>query len=84
MYYLTNGIYTKWTTLCKLSMHQLVQIKEKIAMKQEACQKNLERAFGVLQSRFAIAANPNTFLEQKGFAIYYGYMHNNAYDDHRG
>ncbi|XP_073066034.1 uncharacterized protein [Primulina eburnea] len=28
------------------------------AMKQESCRKDMERAFGVLQSRFAIVASP--------------------------
>ncbi|KAL8501146.1 hypothetical protein ACS0TY_020639 [Phlomoides rotata] len=30
-------------------------------MKQESCRKDVERAFGVLQNRFAIVANPVRF-----------------------
>ena len=30
-------------------------------MKQEACRKDVERAFRVLQSRFAIVAGPSRF-----------------------
>ena len=33
-------------------------LKKYFAMKQEACRKDVERAFGVLQSRFAIVAGP--------------------------
>lgn len=32
---------------------------------QEACWKDVERAFGVLQSRFTIVAGPARFWEQK-------------------
>ncbi|XP_042425915.1 uncharacterized protein LOC122013754 [Zingiber officinale] len=34
------------------------------AMKQAACRKNVERAFGVLQSRFAIVARPSRFWQK--------------------
>ena len=34
-------------------------------MKQEACRKDVERAFGVLQSRFAIIAGPTRFWNKK-------------------
>ncbi|XP_062075839.1 uncharacterized protein LOC133779962 [Humulus lupulus] len=57
-YYLADGIYPKWSTLVQ-SIHDPRGKKKKFfAMKQEACRKNVERAFGVLQSRFAIMAGP--------------------------
>ncbi|XP_042406425.1 uncharacterized protein LOC121996500 [Zingiber officinale] len=34
------------------------------ALKQEACRKDVERAFGVLQSRFAIVAGPSRFWQK--------------------
>ena len=33
-------------------------------MKQEACRKDVERAFGVLKSRFAIVAGPSRFWKK--------------------
>ncbi|XP_062080921.1 uncharacterized protein LOC133785721 [Humulus lupulus] len=55
-YYLADGIYLKWFTLVQ-SIHDPCGKKNKFfAMKQEACRKDVEHAFGVLQSRFAIVA----------------------------
>ncbi|XP_062086880.1 uncharacterized protein LOC133793579 [Humulus lupulus] len=57
-YYLADGIHPKWSTLVQ-SIHDPRGPKKKLfAMKQEACRKDVERAFGVLQSRFAIIAGP--------------------------
>ncbi|KAH9724893.1 nuclease [Citrus sinensis] len=53
-YYLADGIYLKWSTLVQ-TIHDPRGPKKKLfAMKQEACRKDVARAFEVLQSRFAI------------------------------
>ncbi|XP_059654201.1 uncharacterized protein LOC132300911 [Cornus florida] len=53
-YYLSNGIYPKWATLMQTIPHPTT-VKEKLfANKQEAVRKDVERAFGVLQMRWAI------------------------------
>ncbi|KAL5543754.1 hypothetical protein UlMin_007538 [Ulmus minor] len=60
-YYLADGIYPKWSTLVQ-SIHDPRGPKKKLfAMKQEGCRKDVDRAFGVLQSRFAIVARPARF-----------------------
>jgi hypothetical protein len=60
-YYLADNIYPKWSTIVQ-SIHQPQGRKKKyFAMKQEACRKDVERAFGVLQSQFAIIAGPTRF-----------------------
>ncbi|KAL5576009.1 hypothetical protein UlMin_017708 [Ulmus minor] len=60
-YYLADGIYPKWSTLVQ-SIHDPRGPKKKLfAMKQEGCRKDVERAFGVLQSRFAIVEGPARF-----------------------
>ena len=63
-YYLADGIYPKWATLVQ-SIHDPRGPKKNIfAMKQEACRKDVERAFGVLKSRFAIVAGPSRFWKK--------------------
>ncbi|XP_024004096.1 putative nuclease HARBI1 [Eutrema salsugineum] len=57
-YYLTDGIYPDWATFI-----QSIQMPESekailFAQRQEAARKDVERAFGVLQARFAIVKNP--------------------------
>ncbi|KAH9687360.1 nuclease [Citrus sinensis] len=60
-YYLADGIYPKWSTLVQ-TIHDPCGPKKKLfAVKQEACRKDVERAFGVFQSRFAIVAGPSRF-----------------------
>jgi len=57
-YYLSDGIYPEWATFVKsISMPQGEKIKL-FAQHQEGARKDIERAFGVLQSRFAIIRNP--------------------------
>ena len=53
-YYLAYGIYPSWCTFVK-SIKKLKTRKHiEFAKVQEAAQKDIERVFGVLQSRFAI------------------------------
>ncbi|XP_010431016.1 PREDICTED: putative nuclease HARBI1 [Camelina sativa] len=64
-YYLADGIYPKWSTLVQ-TIHDPRGPKKKLfAKKQEACRKDVERAFGVLQSRFAIVAGPARFWSKR-------------------
>ena len=57
-YYLADGIYLKWSTLLQTIHNPRGPKKKLFAMKQEECQKNVEREFGVLQLHFAIVAKP--------------------------
>ncbi|KAK3183819.1 hypothetical protein Dsin_031105 [Dipteronia sinensis] len=60
-YYLVDGIYQKWFTLIQTIHDPRGRKKKLFAMKQEGCRKDVERAFGVLQSRFAIVTGPTRF-----------------------
>ena len=64
-YYLGDGIYPKWSTLVQ-TIHDPRGPKKKLfAMKQEACRKDVEHAFRVLQSRFAIVKRPARFWNKR-------------------
>ncbi|KAK4734123.1 hypothetical protein R3W88_008384 [Solanum pinnatisectum] len=64
-YYLADGIYPKWSTIVQTIRDPHSQQKKYFAMKQESCRKDVERAFGVLQSRFAIIAGPSRFWRKE-------------------
>ncbi|KAK2634887.1 hypothetical protein Ddye_029679 [Dipteronia dyeriana] len=64
-YYLADAIYPKWSTLVQTIHDPRGPKKILFAMKQEACRKDVERAFGVLQSRFAIVAGPARFWHKQ-------------------
>ncbi|XP_013634317.1 PREDICTED: uncharacterized protein LOC106339998 [Brassica oleracea var. oleracea] len=57
-YYLTDGIYPKWSTFIQSITLPQCPKQALFAKWQEAARKDVERAFGVLQARFAIVKNP--------------------------
>jgi hypothetical protein len=55
--YLADGIYTEWAAFMKtMSLPQTE--KQKLSAKFQGARKDVERAFGVLQSRFTIVCQP--------------------------
>ncbi|XP_056860184.1 uncharacterized protein LOC130508618 [Raphanus sativus] len=64
-YYLTDGIYPKWSTFIQSISSPQGPKAELFAEHQESARKDVERAFGVLQSRFAIVKNPALTWEKE-------------------
>ncbi|XP_058757479.1 uncharacterized protein LOC131630745 [Vicia villosa] len=70
-YYLADGIYPEWATFVKtISMPQGVK-RKLFAQHQESAGKDVERAFGVLQSSFAIIRGPTRAWYMKPSSIPY-------------
>ncbi|KAK3228675.1 hypothetical protein Dsin_000556 [Dipteronia sinensis] len=85
-YYLADGIYPKWSTLVQTIHYPRGRKKKLFAMKQEGYRKDVERAFGVLQSRFAIVAGPALFWHKHvlhDIMITCIIMHNMIIEDER-
>ncbi|CAH9138447.1 unnamed protein product [Cuscuta epithymum] len=57
-YYLADGIYPSWGTFVKTISHPDTPKKKLFASMQEAFRKDVERAFGILQARWAIVRGP--------------------------
>jgi hypothetical protein len=57
-YYLADGIYPEWPVFVKTHCNPTEEKYIRFAKEQEACRKDVERAFGVLQSRWAIVRHP--------------------------
>lgn len=58
MYWLADGIYPDWRCFVKTITAPSGPAQEAFAAAQEAVRKDVERAFGVLQARFAILTRP--------------------------
>ena len=64
-YYLTDGIYPKWATFIQSIRLPQGQKHSLFAQTQEAVRKDVERAFGVLQARFAVVRNPSNIWDKE-------------------
>jgi hypothetical protein len=67
-YYLADGIYPNWSTFVKIIPRPLGAKRKYFASKQESARKDVERAFGVLQSRFAIVRGPVRYWDEETLA----------------
>ncbi|CAM8934568.1 unnamed protein product [Rhodiola kirilowii] len=63
-YYLTDGIYPEWATFVKTIPRPQGENRKLFSKYQESQRKDVERAFGVLQSRFAIVRGPSRFWDK--------------------
>ncbi|XP_010463256.1 PREDICTED: uncharacterized protein LOC104743926 [Camelina sativa] len=63
-YYLTDGIYPNWATFIQSIRNPQDPKASLFAANQEAVRKDVERAFGVLQARFAIVKTPDLMLSK--------------------
>ncbi|XP_074377478.1 uncharacterized protein LOC141719001 [Apium graveolens] len=62
-YYLADGIYPSWPTFVKIISEPQGNKSKHFAHAQESVRKDVERAFGVLQSRFAMIRGPSRFWD---------------------
>jgi len=85
-YYLADGIYPEWATFVK-TIHLPQCSKDKLfAERQEGARKDVERAFGVLQARFAILQSPACMWQVQSLTeIMYAciILHNMIVEDER-
>ena len=64
-YYLADGIYPSWAILVKKIPRPKGNKNTHFAQCQEVARKDVERAFGVLQKRFAIVRDPTEYWRSK-------------------
>jgi hypothetical protein len=56
--YLADGIYPKWATFVKTISSPILPKEVEFVKAQKGCQKDVDRAFGVLQQRFDVVRFP--------------------------
>ena len=77
-YYLADVIYPNWSTFVKTIPRPLGAKRKYFANKQESARKDVERAFGVLQSRLAIVREPVRYWDEETLAYIMKSLHNNV------
>jgi hypothetical protein len=86
-YYLTDGIYPPYATLVQSISEPQGAKKKHYAKLQEAYRKDVERAFGVLQSRYAIIRFPGRFWRHEDLSDIMSaviILHNMTIEDESG
>ncbi|XP_062198783.1 uncharacterized protein LOC133901424 [Phragmites australis] len=86
-YYLGDGIYPEWATIVKAIPAPRGNKSIHFSAMQAALRKDVERAFGVLQSRFAIVRGPARVWDQStlhNIMTACVIMHNMIIEDERG
>ncbi|XP_071681754.1 uncharacterized protein [Lolium perenne] len=63
-YYLADGIYPEWSTCVKTIRNPASRAESEFAKAQKAARKDIERAFGVLQARFAVVRGLSRFWDK--------------------
>ncbi|XP_021845311.1 uncharacterized protein [Spinacia oleracea] len=63
-YYLTDGIYPNWATFIQGFSRAQLETERLFANRQAHVRKDVERAFGVLQARFAIVRQPSLAYDE--------------------
>ena len=64
-YYLTDDIYPNWATFVQSIRLPQTEKQSLFAKTQESVRKDVERAFGVLQARFAVVKNPSKLWDKE-------------------
>ncbi|KAI5011770.1 hypothetical protein ZWY2020_013907 [Hordeum vulgare] len=85
-YYLADGNYPRWTTIVKTISNPVGENRKRFAREQESDRKDVERAFGVLQSLWGIVWYPaRTWSTKKLWEVMTAcvIMHNMIVDDER-
>jgi hypothetical protein len=86
-YYLADGIYPEWATFVKSIKDPPTDAGRIFAKAQEAARKDIERAFGVLQAKFAIVRGPARFWDKEtviNIMTCCVILHNMIIEDERG
>ena len=68
-YYLSDEIYPKWATFVKTVLVPQGQKKKLFTERQESVRKDVERAFDVLQVRFAIVCGPAHLMKEEEIGV---------------
>ena len=65
LFILTDGAYPRLSRFAKPIKHPMSYDEKKYSAWQEACRKDIERAFGILQQKFQFVARPIYLIELK-------------------
>jgi hypothetical protein len=85
-YLLVDGIYPNWPVFLKTISQPQGEMQQHYAKVQESIRKDVERAFGVLQARFAMLKNPCRLWECKTIITFWTasvILHNMIIEDER-